>query len=123
MPLLQAPPWQLCPHSPQLVALVCKSWHPAVPHAVSPLGHWQDPLWHVVPPVHPAQLAPQWSSSLWVSQHPAAQAVKPPTQAYEQEPALHIGFASATVVEHGAHDDPQWFASFWMSQQPEAHAV
>jgi hypothetical protein len=87
------------------------------------VGHAHAPLWHVSPPVHAEQLAPQWDESLFVSQQPLEHDVNPPSQMYEQLPEEHIGIAFETDVVHAEQLAPQWSGSSLVFQQPPEHEV
>jgi hypothetical protein len=122
-PFEQVAPWQLCPHAPQSAPLVARFWHPSAPHAASEAGHSQAPFWHVVPPVHGTQLEPQLLLSFEVSQHPALQAVYPPTHSYVHVPPPQIGFAFATDVVQALPQALQFSGSRVVSTHVLAHSV
>jgi hypothetical protein len=50
--MLHVPPWQLCPQAPQLLGSL-SVFAQALPHTLSPLGHWQEPPFDTLVQVSP----------------------------------------------------------------------
>jgi hypothetical protein len=117
---------QTVPQAPQLFGSACTFRH-AVGAA---LGHPVNPAWHAKPQVLPLQTgaefagpvlgqtvpqAPQLFGSACTFRHAVGVAlghpVKPPLHAKPHAPALHAGFALATVVVHALPQLPQLFES------------
>jgi hypothetical protein len=80
MPFEQVPPWQLCPHAPQLCGSLCVFQQPPA-HAVYPLLQVTEQLpalqegAPLVTLGHALHDEPQWFASDCVSQQPPAHCV------------------------------------------------